>query len=284
VKMARWHGEDAYVASGGGLSAIVVPERGGKIVSLSDESGYEWLVGPPDPLPPPASPGDVFRRAEMCGWDECLPTINACALDDATLYGDHGNAWSLPWRVIGDAMHVYMEELGLSLTRSISATPAGLRLTYDLSAERVLPILWAAHPQVRAPRGSRIELPPAVREVIDVMDEPARRAKWDATLASVDSVPEGGCRKVYVSSSTRSGAASLVTPSSGTLTFRWDPESLPYLGLWFDKRVRDAEARIAIEPTNGYYDDAARAAKAGTVAIVSPDAPLHWWLEVAHVY
>jgi hypothetical protein len=68
------------------------------------------------------------------------------------------------------------------------------------------------------------------------------------------------------------------------LTFRWDPESLPYLGLWFDKRVRDAEARIAIEPTNGYYDDAARAAKAGTVAIVSPDAPLHWWLEVAHVY
>lgn len=43
--MITWHREPAVVINGGGLTMIIVPGRGGKIVSLTDDTGTEWPRG-----------------------------------------------------------------------------------------------------------------------------------------------------------------------------------------------------------------------------------------------
>ncbi|MFC7622700.1 hypothetical protein [Microlunatus sp. GCM10028923] len=277
--MTLWYDEPATMINGPGLSMIIVPGRGGKIVSLRDGDGVEWLLGPPDPLPPPARPGDAFEAAEMCGWDECAPTIDAGRLADGTEVPDHGDLWTATWSV-GDG--TIMEAAGSSLPygfrRAVLSTATGLELRYRVTADRELPFLWAAHPQFLAPPGTMIELPAGIERVIDVYPEQGTERRWTAAAAMIDSVPPGTGRKVYLSPADAVGTVALQRPDGRGLRLSWDPARLPYLGLWYDRHAVARADVIAPEPCTGYYDSLAAAVERGQVATVAPDRPLEWSL------
>lgn len=268
--------------SGGGLTMIIVPGRGGKIVSLRDVDGVEWLLGPPDPLPPPARPGDDFEQAEMCGWDECAPTIDAGRLADGTELPDHGDLWTATWSVSEDGatLEAAGSVLPYGFRREVRPTATGLELHYRVTAERELPFLWAAHPQFLAPPGTMIEWPAGPDRVIDVYPEVGPERPWTAEAAMIDSVPPGTGRKVYLPPDQPVGAVVLRRPDGRALRLSWDPAVLPYLGLWYDRHAVARADVIAPEPSTGFYDSLAAAVERGRVATVTPERPLEWSLFV----
>ncbi|WP_146192463.1 hypothetical protein [Cellulomonas sp. WB94] len=190
---STWRDEPAHrVVGGTGLTALVVPGRGGKIASLRDGTGREWLAQPGPTLPAPARGPVSFVDAEMCGWDECAPTVDADTLDGTPL-ADHGEAWTTPWtsRAAG-AWGYDGRSLPYRFSRRIEPTGTGLDLVYtaEATAGGPVPFQWAAHPQFVAPPGSRVVLPPQVLHVDGIYGVDGRQP-WTDELARVDALPDG---------------------------------------------------------------------------------------------
>lgn len=265
---------------GGGLTAAVLSSRGAKIVSLTDDGGNEWLLAPSGPLDRPPPPGTPFIDAEMCGWDECAPSIVACEAPDGRWLPDHGDLWDAAWSVDGDAMTAHGTSLPYDFTRTIVPIDRGLRFDYRVatSGDEDLPLLWATHPQFTAPAGSRVELDSPI--VIDALDERDRRCELTAELSTIDSVEVGGCRKIYADPDRTLASAVLEVPGRGRLRLRWSATVAPYLGVWFDNGAFARQPVIALEPSTGFYDSLADAVRNRRVLIIEAARPVTWSLEV----
>src|SRR4051812_16779214 len=92
-----WQLEDAQ------CSLIVLPDLGGKIVSIRSKStGVEFLWQ--DPTRPYRRPiyADEFGNYDASGFDECFPTIAPAPYPEAPWASiaipDHGELWCTPWR------------------------------------------------------------------------------------------------------------------------------------------------------------------------------------------
>jgi hypothetical protein len=267
--------EPRVTIEGPALAATMLPTRGGKIISLIDAHGYEWMAAPDRPVGAPARAGDDFLSAEMAGWDECAPTIVECVVEGVTL-ADHGELWTKAFEVEGARMSVDDPTLGYRFTRTIAPTAEGLELHYAVTAgARDVPFLWAGHPQFRAPAGTRILLPSSVRRVVDVMDADLPVLDWSAELGSIDTIETEGYRKVYVHPDEVASSAVLVHPDGSALRVSWSGECR-YLGLWYDKFAFRAEPIIAIEPATAYFDSLATAMENDRVAVIPAGASLEW--------
>ncbi len=265
------------VTRGGGLTSVVDPQRGGKIISLVDDFGIEWLAQ----ADPDATPGGAsFIDAEMAGWDECAPSIAACTIGGVSV-PDHGDLWDIPFGVEDQTLTAIGTSLGYRFERDISATEDGLLLSYR--AETIggsIPFLWAAHPQFVAPPGTRVELPVKEQLVVDVLDARLPLHRWSPELASIDTVPHAGTRKLYVDPERPAHGAHLVRGDGARLAIEWSRQC-PYLGLWFDNAAISREPVIAIEPSTGYFDSLERAVASSSVAWLTPGRPLSWWVRLA---
>lgn len=274
-----WPADESVIVRGDGLTAVVLPQRGGKIASLLDGDGREWLAQPEAPVGPPARPGADFLAAEMAGWDECAPTIVACDIDGAAL-PDHGSLWTMSAAGDGHTVTFTDDSLGFRFERTIVPASGGLRFDYVVTATRQpVPFLWAAHPQFAAPPGTRVRVPAAVATAVDVLDPALPESPWEATTGAIDDLPEGGCRKVYAHPDGPVFEAELVRPD-GTLSMRWT-SACPYLGVWMERgRYRHGPV-IAIEPTTSYFDALDIASRRGRTPVIAPDEPLAWtlWIE-----
>lgn len=258
------------------LTAEVDPGRGAKITSLREPDGTEWLAqsaarGTPRGL--------AFLDAEMAGWDECAPTIVACRVLDREV-PDHGDLWDTPFEEVDGALHAVGTSLEYCFARRISPTRDGLRIDYRAEAlDRPVPFLWAAHPQFAAPPGTRVELNESVTSVVDVLDPGSAVQPWSTELATIDTLADGTCRKVYVDPAKPVDSARLVRADGRGLTLRWSAAA-PYLGLWFDNREYARQPVIALEPATAFYDSLATAIGLGRAPMLEPGHPLHWWVEV----
>ncbi|AZI57053.1 hypothetical protein EH165_01595 [Nakamurella antarctica] len=261
------------VVGGGGLTATFGPDRGAKITSLAS-AGYEWLAqADPDQI---LGPAPSFVEAEMAGWDECAPSILECTVD-GTLIPDHGDLWDATFSCSGATVVAVGHSLQYRFERSMTATEKGLRLDYAVSASKVLPFLWAAHPQFAAPPGTKVAVPGATR-LFDVTGGVEDACEAREELWTIDSLPPRATRKVYVDPRDTVTSASLIVGGQA-LTLRWDA-TVPYLGVWFDNCTISREPVIAIEPCLGYFDSLAVAIGKGRAAIVSPDKPLRWSIDI----
>jgi galactose mutarotase-like enzyme len=262
--------------AGGGLTAVA-RSRGGRIVSLTGPGGREWLAQSNGKVE-----GPRFVDADLGGWDECAPSIDACDVDGRSV-PDHGDLWATTWTIdkaspAALTMSARGDSLGYRIERKISATASGLLFEYRAEAEQApTPFLWAAHPQFASPPGSFVRLPASVDSVVDVLDGDTA-LPWTSALATVDTLPVGGCRKVYVDPAVAVGEATLVRADGSELTMTWT--GCPYLGLWFDNRAYAAEPVVAIEPSTGFRDSLAFAIGASRASMLLPGRPLRWSLEL----
>ena len=255
-------------SEGVGLS---LESRGAKIVSLIDvERGREWLE------PPGAHAlGASFDESAMGGWDEMMPTIEACRYPgtDRAL-PDHGDLWTRSWRVSAlspTSVTTTIDDLGLDyrLERTVTLARRSLRLDYRLtSLVDDLWYLWAAHPLFSVREGTRLLVPgthcdsgEATREVVLTRDR-----------------TPGTSGKYFVSPAHETATASLVDVDGATLTLRWSRSDAPCVGVWLDHAQYARHPVIAIEPTNAPDDSLARASN-GDLDRLTGDR--QWHLEVA---
>jgi hypothetical protein len=277
-----WHDEPALRLVGGtGLTALVVPGRGGKIASLCDRTGREWLAQPGPTLPPPARGPVAFVDAEMCGWDECAPNVDTDVLDGTAL-PDHGEAWTTPWTSHASGVWGYDgRSLPYRFSRRVEPTSAGLELVYtaEALADEPVPFQWAAHPQLVAPPGSRVVLPPQVLHVDGIYGVDGRQP-WTEELSRVDSLADGGALKFWVDPEQPVSWAGLLTSDGAMLRLSWDPVLVPRLALWVDAGLHSRERVVALEPSTGSREALSGSRADGRCQWLRPGHPATWSVQV----
>lgn len=297
-----WHTLPALCLESDLTRVVIVPELGAKIVSLFDKTHqHEWLAPPMRPLKP-TSYGANFVSQDMSGWDEMLPTINACDYQGIHL-PDHGEVWSIPWQVeqTADAAILSVNGVALSyrLTRSAALVASNcLELQYSLAntGDRSFQYLYAAHPQFNADEYTRLVLPSDITQMINVIqDDPAWGASgnlhaWPQAidrnglswrLDRVRSPDNLACRKFYVPPEQSVAWAALVHEDKKcALRLEWSPVELPYLGLWVDEGMFNSLPVAAFEPSNAYYDSLVWAISNRRAPTLEPDQVCHWQIRL----
>lgn len=260
---------------GPALSIAIAPLRGGKIVSIRDTTGREWLAPPVHVPVAPPRPGSDFLAADMAGWDECAPSIVTCTVDGVEIR-DHGNLWTTDAALSGPTVTIVDDATATVFRRTITMTSTGATFEYSVTGGRVeVPYLWAAHPQFSAFPGTRVVLPSSVSTVVDVLDDALPELPWNADVDGLDAVPANGYRKVYVHPDERADSARLVHADGSWLELRWTGPC-DYLGLWFDNAALRDRPIIAIEPATGYFDSLATAVRLGRTMTVPPGSTVSW--------
>jgi hypothetical protein len=281
VHGASWHGLPALVHHSPTLEVVVLPERGGKIASLRDQTGREWLEQPTLPLAVLSEIPPIFTLGDMCGWDECAPTISPCQVDDLTL-PDHGELWSQAWRRDpGGWLTARGRQWRYELARRVTVEGSQIVLDYRLvSAEEPFPFLWAPHPQFRVDAATEIILPDHITHLVDVLAQPSLPLVPVKELRHLAGTAEKACRKFYVEPNSEVHEAALVHADGSRLTLTWTQE-LPYLGIWIDRSVYARHDVVALEPSTGFYDSCEEAVRRGAVAVLPPFADLCWSVTVS---
>lgn len=304
---SEWHGQPAWTLETEQVRIVAVPQVGAKIVSIFDkQAGHEWLVLPGTRPFQPVAYGSVFIDQDMSGWDEMYPTIVAGPYPAEGPYKgawmpDHGEVWALPWEVTqaGDgilAMAVNGRALPYRLERSLSMEDAHtLRMSYHVinTADEPFAAFWTAHPQFAVTPQTEVVLPERIHNVINVKEtdrwgEVGLVYNWpnattqQNTAFRLDRVArsvERSYRKFYALPDQRVEWAALRERDGGHwLRLDWDPEQIPYLGLWMDEGGPGLDPVIALEPSTGYYDELGLAWRNKRVPLVEPGHSYSWQL------
>lgn len=276
------------------VDIAIDPERGGKITSLRDRrSGRQWLLTPAKQSGPPAGYGRAFVEEELSGWDEMLPTILACEIpgeQGAVALPDHGEVWSVPWKITAQSasaisLSARARRWSVEIERTVELGDTdGVRLYYRVTnhAQRQVPVLWAAHPQFLWRPGSRVQLPASVDTVLDVTSRPEPfETPWRAPLDRLpDHLEVGRGHKSWTLPGQRPSWARLLDADGASVTLSFDPDVLPYVGVWSDACAYAAQPTVAIEPSTGFYDDLSAAVKTGRVPWLAPREVLAWTVGV----
>lgn len=262
--------------TGEGWTLLVDPDRGGKITSLQDPSGQEWLA---QAAPGRPTPGAGFVDAEMAGWDECAPSIIACEVDGLPV-PDHGSLWDRPFTVDGDLLSAVDSELGFEFSRRVTFDEHGVLLEYAALVTRPQPFLWAAHPQFVSPPGTVVELPAHLTRLVDVHPASGVEVSIDELVDGAADLPPGTSRKFYLHPDDRAEGVLIRQPGGASLTMTWSAECA-HVGIWLDHADYSREPVLAVEPSSGYYDSLATAAETGLVPWLEPGVPFTWWVRLA---
>lgn len=253
----------------------VWPDQGGTIARLH-AGGADWLV-PPVRWESTPHPAASFVDVPVGGWDEMLPTIDACVVDGVARR-DHGDVWCIGWERAGDGLEAVSASSGCRLSRTITVDERGIRLDYALSAERATSVLWAAHPLFAAPAGTRVMLPAGVDRALDVAN--GELVDWPVDGVPIDDVPDGAWRKYVLAPQQRVDRAAIVRPDGVWLRLRWAGSVIEHLAVYLDGVAFVPERCIAIEPMAGWYDSLTRAIESGTALRVAAGESIRWWIEV----
>jgi len=218
---------------GGPWEMEIQPERGGRIISLrlSGEELLDQGIGVDDPT------ASGFVAAGARGWDEMVPTVDAARYPgpgpfEGVELPDHGEAWRLPWTVMGDGtMECSGRVLPWKLERRIVlGDSVRLEYRYTNLGDTPLYAYWCAHPLFRYEVEMHVEV-----------GSPVPR-------------PESGkSRKVFL----RRGQvdrARLAWKSGSGVEIVWDRALTPYVGVWVSNGDIGGYHHIAIEPATGGGD------------------------------
>lgn len=287
------------------LEATVLPRLGGKIASLR-RKGVELLQTPLRPY----APGTAtmrFEESDASGFDDCLPSVAECRLEDGAWIPDHGEFWRLPYEVEQSSddeirLTATGSALPLRFHRRLTLLGDMLRVDYRLenAGETEVPYLWSAHPLFAIDEGDLLSVPESVRKVRVESSARGRLGEKGSVLRWPVATVENGVKvDLSRSESTDSGAADKLyaeSPMEGWAAIErrrhrlrvgvgFDPAATPHLGLWlcYGGWPEGHAARqhcVALEPCTAPCDSLAEALDKGLARHLAPGQAASWWMTI----
>lgn len=304
------------------MSLSVLPAAGGKMTRLVDRrSGRNWLWRNSHiPFRPAKYDADYGRDLDSGGWDEILLSITP---DDLKIKNglafripDHGDVVGQQWSVIdasvtdaGDAvceMAVSGRALRYEFRRSLQLCRNSCRLhiRYSLTNNETFswPWYWGAHALLSGQDDLRIELPAQQRFRIERLAKDIEGAEghdcaWPhyplrndtsfdlSRCFCKESAPREFAGKIYVRSP-ESGLVSVAnTNSNDRMTIDYNPDELPWLGLWINNRGWSGcdsapYQNLGLEPSTAAFDCVSEAIDDGAIAWLQPGETRNWSVAV----
>ena len=307
-------GFEALKINNGLLEFILIPDLGGKICNLRDlRTGREWLWRHPRLEYKKVPHGSSYvEHADTGGWDECFPSVAACAYPSAPWAGaavqDHGELWSQVPVVEIDQQTQKISiltrwqgvELPYTFTRTLSlnAVSARLRVEYAVHNQSDQPIdfIWCIHPLLAIEPGMQVSLSSLARFHSNGTTPPNLLSE-NSNLSYPFAMPGLNLPRVPEPSASRSikiwsdalplgeGWAAL-SASNGELRMHWDVNLLPQVAVWMNFGAWSADGgtpyfNLGLEPCIGAQDSLTEAVTQNKpFASLPPHTQKTWWLEV----
>ncbi len=262
------NGFEIHTLANDRIALSMVPELGGRLVSLKDRAtGREWLDGwspaAKRRLWHPTDPQD-YETGPGAGIDECLPTVLACKVKRKAL-GDHGELWNrapaFDQELASKGVLVCswnLTSLPLNFERRVSIAKNQVRFDYRIEnrADVATPFLWAWHPLFSWKPGDKICPAKSIQTCLtpggEVMPWPldsmgndlskARFVKGATPAAKIFLGPLG------------KGRVAIRAKNGSSLELSWPASLFPYAGVWITRGFWKGLHHWAIEPTNAAVD------------------------------
>lgn len=298
----KYKNVNALVLDGDLLKVTVLP-HGGKIASIyHKQMEREFLYQRPGGEYIVSQYGDSFSEGEFSGFDDMFPTIDECIYPDYpfanTVMPDHGELWSIPWKLETDASAAYLEAHGVRLPyrfkKKVSVIENTLHLDYEVEnlSTQKFSFIWAAHPLFNCSATTRIDVPGAKR-IINMLDNSERLGKYGAVhewenarlgnssydMSRLQGPESKRYEKYYILDEMKPGTASLVDDES-RISISYPSDKVPYLGIWINEGGYGGHYHVALEPCTGPLDALNIGMKANRVPILEAGETYSWSLKI----
>jgi len=307
-------GLDSVVIENNLLRIRVVPELGCKIVEIYDlENDHEWLWRDKSRPIKLAKYGDAYDRYDISGFDECFPNIGISKYpeNDEVELPDHGEIWSLPWKVTDFAANFSASVIGklfnYRFTRKISLEGRKITLSYSVSndGDSEFKYMWSAHPLFKIDEGMQIEIsgnPKMLKEFGfggRIGDDGEAwygghlsEHTWSKVVGSdgnLNDMSEVSLAKILtdkvVLDAPIDGVVKLKKLKSGrALTMKFAPSEVPFLGICYNfgawPLTGEPATWVALEPTTGRTDRLDECMKLGSANILKAKESKTWQIEL----
>ena len=300
----------------------VLPAAGGKITELVDRrSGRNWLwQNSHIPFKPGVYDADYGRDLDSGGWDEILLSITPADLQigsgQACRIPDHGDVIGQQWSVInasvndtGDAiceLSVNGRALQYEFRRTIQlcSNSSRLDIRYSLTNDEAFawPWYWSAHALLTGQHDLQIDLPAQQHYRVDQATKNFEGSEghgyawphyplqddnsFDLSRSFCEkSAPRDFAGKIFVRSPESGLVSVAATNSDDRLAIRYDPDELPWLGLWINNGGWSGcdsapYQNLGLEPSTAAFDCVSEAIDDGAIAWLQPGETRDWSIAV----
>lgn len=316
TRIGSW---SAIVMQNDAMRVAVIPEIGGKIISLlSRRTGREWLwKNPYLPLRKPPPDATDFGAFDVGGWDEVFPTVKPCRVPNSAWGNrqltDHGELWFRSWKVLGAStesqatatLRLAVDEPELpfrferTLTLAVGLAPLVASYSVTNKSAMPMPFIWAAHPLLAIEPGDSFHMTEGTRisSTGNIgLELPANVTEfaWPMlSLASGDSLnlsraPETSARfAIKLFAEDVPGGAIKIANRDQTEIVRFSSVLIEamHIGLWLNYGAWSGANtppyyNAGVEPTSSPHDDLNASAR-GQNSQLPPGATRHWKLSVS---
>lgn len=305
MEQIRYKGLHALRLENEYLALTFLPDYACKMASLfKKDTGREFLFqSARDVLTPPPY-GAAFSDYDSSGFDEVLPSIDACPYPCGTYLGtpvpDHGEVWALPWEHTvhadgnGLTARVQSPKLSYRFTRELILSGHDIRLHYTLEnlSDEPFEFIWTPHCLLNCSPHTVLVLPDNLTEIITVEHSTRTLGPWGTRhpyprtqtpqgkpvdMSQTRPASDKSCEKFYFTQKNTQGWCAVKHTDNGdTLTYRYDADKVPYLGVWKTQGGYRGDYNIALEPCTGVYDDLYVAHKIRRAAVCAPKDKYEW--------
>jgi galactose mutarotase-like enzyme len=274
----------------GGIAVAMVPQLGGKLISLRGPDGYEWLSRSAKPYRSREGLA-TYGDAEFDGADEIFPTM-----DPGDGLPAHGEVWRQAWTQIdgpGLSYAVDGQQRPYRFARTITIADDAVELNYavDNRSDADLHYVYLFHPLFSIAEPLRMELPDgqAVRITNSqhhFLGQTGSQLPWSTLVEgpfAAATAAMSGKRFWSLAISPAPAFVRLRRPNGATLTLTWTQEALPHLAVWCSEAspfVADL-AHLAPEPCTGLTKRLSDAIADGTAATIPARGQRRWTLRLA---
>lgn len=307
IKETRFRNVPAIALENSILSAIVIPQMGGKIASLCYRPRqFEAAAQPSGREYRPAPHFADFSAYDASGLDDAFPCVDKGTFQ-GMLLPDHGIIWSsrMKEEIQGERVILRAPESPLSglYQKEIRLEENALILFYTIEnpsggatsrPARRLPFLWTFHGLLRYEDETFLLFPPGTRKLTRVFGKgPGRFAPEECSVPPEGQIPvrqllseeelqeNRAMAKYFLPGPAPQGTCGCLYPDHHMkLSLHWDEKVLPYLGLWITAGGYRGDRNLAWEPESAFYDAPERAAQNGTLTFLEPGGKIQFLLRI----
>lgn len=273
-----------------GLCALFLPEDGGKMASLKNAAGFEFLLQAEGSEYKVLNYDGRYGACECSGFDDMFPTIDPYTPESGAFagmtYPDHGEVCRMPsdYTVYEDRVTFTFRSriFQTVFSKTVRAEGEAIVLHYQIEnhADEDFPYIWAAHCMLSGDPDAEIITPYGPDAPIRKMFGKQEAAGMNRKSLSPYSA-DGDTYKFYYLDRIQKGFCGYRYPSQGqTLMFRYDAEKIPYLGLWLNNGSCKGMYNIALEPCTAPFDSPGEAQKCHAQSIIKAHGSFEFTLRI----
>lgn len=277
------------------ISIAVRADLGGKVISLRDANGLEWLSRSDRPYAK-RSDGMSYGSSEFDGIDEIFPNLNKEELTLAdgrkVSLNDHGEVWTKVWTRLdepGIALAVEGSDFPYRLERRIRLEGASVVFSYRLvhTGTEPFPYAYCFHPLWAIHAGLRVEMlaeQPCIwlyGKGVEGLGK-GEDFPWSQSAAAIGPIRAESGRFWKVVAKHVSGPVRLVNGSGAALRMEWDTTVHPHAAFWCSESGVSNLQHLACEPATSPQDALSAAIADSTARTLSP-GEVHSWTITVHL-